>query len=121
MNLDWMDCPNCGATVEGASAACSRCGERLSAPGNGRPRFLPESRDAALDLGGLLQLYEVAGSRVRYVGRCPAGVFGLDESGSLIWTLDWGYMGRVETDGSELRCEGKLVDIDTGRLLPDTS
>lgn len=109
-----IECPNCGANFNITSPLCDRCHERRDAPGTGRPRFSAEARD--IGLGGLLDLYEATGRIVRYVGRCPGGAFGLDEAGTIVWVEDWGYLSSLECEGSVLRLNGKLADVDTGKL-----
>ena len=115
MAESWIDCPNCGATLESTSPECDRCHERRDAPGTGRPRFSAEARE--IGLGGLLKLYEAQGRVVRYVGRCPGGAFGLDEAGTVVWVEDLHYLASLECEGSVLKLNGKLADVDTGKLL----
>jgi len=118
MDTQSFDCPNCGATSHLTSKKCGRCAEVWDTPGTGKPRFSAAARDAGQNLGGLLRLYDAAGARVRHVGWGPAGAFGLDAAGDVVWIADWGYMTGVEVDGSELRLAGKAADLETGQLLP---
>lgn len=117
--FEHIECPNCTATLAAGADTCNRCGERMNEPGTGRPRFTEASRDAGPGLGGLLSLIPVGGVRVRYVGACPAGAFGVDAAGELVWTIDWGWVGKVLVDGTDLRLDGVRVELDTGRVLVD--
>jgi hypothetical protein len=92
-----FECPNCGATSQRSTQKCARCG---------------------LNLGGLLKLYDAAVRHVRHVGWGPAGAFGLDAAGKLVWIADWGYMTSVEVLGAQLRLGGKAAELETGKLLP---
>lgn len=118
MPTESFECPNCSATSQRSTQKCSRCGEIWDQPGTGRPRFSDAARDAGVDLGGLLKLYDAAGRRVRHVGWGPAGAFGLDAAGNVVWIADWGYMTSVEVLGEQLRLGGKAADLETGELLP---
>ncbi len=87
------------------------------APGGGQPRFCQEARDTAERLGGLLELYRTESARARFVGWCPAGAFALDPDGAVLWVADWSWLGHVEVDGSELRFEGRPIDLETGLAI----
>lgn len=113
------ECANCGATIHRTSAACNRCGERPATPGGGQPRFSQEAKDAAVSLGGLLELYRSASPTVPYVGWCPAGALGVRPDGAVAWVADWGWMSQLEVSGIELSFDGKSADIATGELLID--
>lgn len=90
----------------------------LGRAGNGPTALFRCGADAGSDLGGLLKLYDAAGRRVRHVGWGPAGAFGLDAAGNVVWIADWGYMTSVEVNGEHLRLGGKAADLETGQLLP---
>jgi hypothetical protein len=109
------DCPNCGATVKGQTQSCDRCGEAWGTPGSGAPRFSKESRDAGESLGGLLTLHSVLGNVARYVGRCPAGLFGLSQGGDLVWINDVDWVSSVTFAGSTVVLNGAILSVDTGK------
>jgi hypothetical protein len=86
-------------------------------PGTGVPRFSAEARAAGEHLGGLLSLHAATGATVRHVGRCPAGAFGVDARGRLVWVADWGWLSSLSVDGSELRLDGRPTDLETGKVM----
>lgn len=111
------DCTNCGATLPEYAATCDRCHAIRGDEGSGCPRFSEQARAAGESLGGLLRLYPAEGCRVRFVGWCPAGAFGLSFDGGLVWIQDWGYMSGVTVSGGSLSFEGRAADLETGDPL----
>jgi hypothetical protein len=110
-------CANCGATVSLESAYCNLCSAHASRPDSGAPRFGEKARETGESLGGLLALHAVDVRRVRFVGWCPAGAFGIDAHGEVSWIHDWGYMAEVTIESGQLRLAGRVADLDTGELL----
>jgi hypothetical protein len=51
------------------------------------------------------------------VGWCPAGALGIDSDGGIVWLVDWGYMGSVSVENRTLYLDGKLAEMDTGKLI----
>lgn len=109
-------CRNCGATIALDARACNRCFEEDGRPGSGVPQFSNEARGAGESLGGLLRLHPADGVRVRFVGWCPAGAFGLDANGRVVWVEDCGYLAHLSVENGQLRYSGQLANLETGRL-----
>jgi hypothetical protein len=110
-------CANCAATLSVTTLRCDRCGADPKIASTGQPRFSDEARETGLWLGGLLKLHAVDGARVKYVGWCPAGAFGLDAQGEIAWVEDWGYLSTLTIENGALWLAGKLADIESGKLL----
>jgi hypothetical protein len=107
---------NCGATVTALpDAPCDRCGAEASGVRGAVVIFTERARDTGIWLGGLLRLFAVNGHMVRFVGYGPAGAFGIDQDGHLIWCEDWGWMSSCEWRDGKLYLAQQETDPDTGK------
>ena len=119
--IESWDCANCAGVEMGRTTECTRCGERRTSPGTGRPKFDVRAREVALASGGLLKLYGTQDEKAAYVAWCPAGAFALDREGTLVWVEDWGYLASVTVQGTELRLDGVPTDMRTGKRRAEES
>jgi hypothetical protein len=111
-----FECENCGAMFGGKQTRCSVCGQREGVPSSSVIRFTSGARDASDGLGGIVALHSMPiGKRVRFVAQCPGGVFGVDQSGELVWRDDWDFVVSVVLRAGVLRVNDIAVDPETGK------
>ncbi len=113
------DCPNCGATVSTALIQCDRCAFDFQKSSGEIVKFSIEAKDQGELLGGILTLTKVNGKVVKLVARCPAGAFGINKTGQLIWQEDWSYLSSFEyaPEKNKLFLNKKEVDLESGKIL----
>ena len=113
------DCPNCGATVGITLAQCDRCAIDFFKKSGEIVKFSDEAKDQGTWLGGILTLTKVNGETVSFVARCPAGAFGIDKTGQLVWQEDWSYLSSFsyESSSNKLFLNGKEVNLETGEII----
>jgi hypothetical protein len=111
-----LECANCGATVTSLPGErCDRCGAAPDGVAGAIVVFTERAREVGVWLGGLLKLSPVRGNAVKFVGHGPAGAFGIDAAGRVIWCEDWGWMSSCEWQDGRLYLGGTEADPDTGK------
>ena len=112
-------CTNCNAEILNMPERCPVCGRRKESHDLEIVRFSNSARDASDGLGGIDTIFPVDGTTVQFICKCPAGAFGLNSGGELVWREDWQYVSTFEIEKQELVINGVRVGIDTGAIRPE--